>query len=162
MIPVLLAPEQITVTSGADPGVEITLRNGAWFFPEFDDLTNPNVVHDNRIAPGIPGRNPLPGIEDELRATLPFWLTGSWSLEGDEATTNPRAGLRRNWRYLNHHLILPAIALNATYQSADIDEDPIEFKIQFLQPAVTRYPGEWVGTFPVILPDGALFAEAGS
>jgi hypothetical protein len=89
MIPDLLAPEQITVTSGADPLVEITLRNGALCFPEFDDLTNPNVVHDNRVAPGIPGRNPLPGIEDELRATLPFWLTGTWSLEDDEATRAP-------------------------------------------------------------------------
>ena len=70
--------------------------------------------------------------------------------------------IRRNWRYLNEPLILPSVALDATYQSADIDEDPIEFKIQFLQPAVTRYPGEWVGTFPVILPSGALFAETGS
>ena len=38
MIPVLLAPEQVTVTSGADPMVDITLRNGALFFPELDDL----------------------------------------------------------------------------------------------------------------------------
>lgn len=51
MIPVLLAPEQVTVTSGADPMVDITLRNGALFFPELDDLSNPNVLFDNRVAP---------------------------------------------------------------------------------------------------------------
>ena len=35
-----------------------------------------------------------------------------------------------------------ARSFDATYQSADVDEAPIEFRIQFLQPAVTRYPGE--------------------
>lgn len=163
MIPVLLAPEQVTVTSGADPMVTIDLRNRALFFPEFDDLSNPNVLFDNRVAPGIPGRNVLPGIEDELRATLPFWLTGTWDLEADaEPSVAPRAQLRRNWRYMNEHLILPSVALDATYQSADEDEDPIDFQIQFLQPVVTRYPGEWVGTIPVILPKGALIAGSGS
>ena len=163
MIPVLLAPEQVTVTSGADPMVDITLRNGALFFPELDDLSNPNVLFDNRVAPGVPGRNVLDGIEDELRATLPFWLTGTWDLEADSASmVSPRVQIRRNWRYLNEHLILPSVALVATYQSADAEEDPISFEIQFLQPAVTRYPGEWVGTFPVILPKGALLAETGS
>lgn len=99
MIPVLLAPEQVTVTSGADPMVDITLRNGALFFPELDDLSNPNVLFDNRVAPGVPGRNILDGIEDELRATLPFWLTGTWDLEADSASlVSPRVQIRRNWR----------------------------------------------------------------
>ncbi len=159
----LLAPEQVTVTSGVNPGVTVTLRNEGLFFPELDDLTDPNPVYENRVAPGLSGRTALAGIEDELRATLPFWLTGHWDIEADAAPTeSPRVTLRRNWVYINHHLILPSddAALAASYQSADVDEDPISFSIQFLQPVVTRYPGEWVGTIPVILPGGALIPAA--
>lgn len=154
--------EQITVTSGIDPGLEITLRNNAWVVMETRGLSIPQVLIENRIIPGEVGTVELPGAENELRTSLPFQMTGDYPPDGDQFA-DPRVGLRRNWIYLVQHLIRPSVdgALDAVYQSIDLDEDPIEFRIQFGTPEI---PGasvsEWTCNLPVTLPAGALVPEA--
>ena len=91
--------EQITVTSGIDPGLEITLRNNAWVVMETRGLSIPQVLIENRIIPGEVGTVELPGAENELRTSLPFQMTGDYPPDGDQFA-DPRVGLRRNWIYL--------------------------------------------------------------
>lgn len=156
-VPEVFGIEQITVTSGFDAS-PITLRNQAWVVMEMRSLSVPQVVIDNRIAPGIVGSTELPGAELELRTSLPFQITGAVDPDGDAHPT-PQIGLRRNWLLLVQHLIRPSVdgALDAVYQSIDPDEDPIEFRIQFGTPEI---PGasatEWTCNLPVVLPGGAL------
>ncbi len=154
--------EQITVTSGIDPGVEVTLRNNAWVVMEARGLSIPQILIENRIIPGEVGTVELAGAETELRTTLPFQMTGDYPPEGAQYA-DPRVGLRRNWIYLVQHLIRPSRdgALDAVYQSIDLDEDPIAFRIQFGTPEI---PGaavsEWTCNLPVTIPAGALVPEA--
>lgn len=161
----VFSPEQLTVTSGADPGVEVDLLCPSWLVLDLADLSIPAISLDNRAAPGVPGSNELDPIEDELRVSLPFHLGGDCDRSGN-AYARVRTGFRRNWSFLVQHLFLPSedSALDATYQPDDPDEDPIEFRIQFGTPTITeRYPSLWVGTMLVVLPDGALVSrEIGS
>lgn len=160
-VPEVFGIEQITVTSGLDDS-EITLRNAAWVVMEARGLSIPQVLVENRVAPGAVGSTELPGAELELRTSLPFQITGAVDPDGDAHPT-PQIGLRRNWLLLVQHLIRPSVdgALDAVYQSIDPDEDPIEFRIQFGTPEI---PGasasEWTCNLPIILPGGALVAQA--
>ena len=155
----VFAPEQLTVTSGLNPAVEIDLLAPAWMVLDLARLSIPNILIDNREAPGGTGSNPLPGAELELRAALPFWITGSVDRNGIEPSISTEAQFRRHWVYLSQHLFVPSgdDALDAVYQSPDPDEDPIEFRIQFAAPDIpARWPSDWQGLLNVVLPDGAL------
>lgn len=156
-VPEVFGIEQITVTSGFDAS-PITLRNQAWVVMEMRSLSVPQVVIDNRIAPGIVGSTELPGAELELRTSLLLQMSGFCTPAG-VAHPSPAIGLRRNWLMLMTHLVRPSVdgALAASYQSADPDEDPIAFEVQFGTPEI---PGasatEWTCNLPVVLPGGAL------
>mgnify|MGYP000729993292 CR=1 FL=1 len=155
--------ENIVVTSGIDPGVTVSLRNDAWVVLETRGLSIPQVIIENRVAPGEVGSTELPGAENELRTSLPFQITGTHFVDGTAYAVSPQIGLRRNWVYLVQHLIRPSRdgALDAVYQSIDPDEAPIPFRIQFPAPEI---PGgavaEWTCNLPVVLPNGALVPEA--
>lgn len=154
--------EQITVTSGIDPGVDITLRNPAWVVMETRGLSIPQVLIDNRIIPGEVGTVELPGAENELRTSLPFQITGTHFVDDTAHTVSSQIGLRRNWVYLVQHLIRPSRdgALDAVYQSIDPDEDEIEFRIQFGTPEIPdAAAADWTCNLPVVIPAGALVAE---
>lgn len=157
-----LLPEQITVVSGIDEGVEIDLRCAAWSVLECGGLSIAQILIDNRTAPGATGSSPLPGAEDELRTSLPFQITGYCDPDG-VAHPTARIGLRRNWVFLTQHLFRPSATgpLSATYQSEDPDEAPIDFLIQFATPDMpTRAVTDWTCNLPVVLPHGALVPEA--
>ena len=161
----VFAPESLVVTSGLDGTTEIDCLCAAWVFLDLGNLSVPAVSFDNRAAPGVPGSNELPGIEDELRTSLPFQITGTHDHAGNEHPS-ARIGMRRNWSRLTNHLFIPSddAALDAVYHSEDPDEAPYEFRIQFSTVSIsTRSVGEMTGTVQVILPDGALVSrEIGS
>jgi hypothetical protein len=161
----VFAPESLIVVSGLDGVTEVDCLCAAWVFLDLGNLSVPAVSFDNRPAPGVPGSNELPGIEDELRTSLPFQISGTHDRDGELYPT-ARTGMRRNWAFLTRHLFLPSeeAALDATYHSEDPDEDPYDFRIQFAGVSIsTRSVGEMTGTVQVILPDGALVnRETGS
>ena len=147
----VFAPEQLTVN-----GVDLICP--AWMVLDLADLWDPVTVYENRPSPGIGGTNPLPGIQDQLVASLPFKLVGSVDWEGNPYSSF-RVGYRRNRRYLNNNLLIPGVAaaLGAVYTSDDPTEDPVEFAIQIRGITwQTRVPSEWSGRLEVCLPDGAI------
>ena len=164
--PATFAPEQLTVTSGVDPGVTINLIDFAWIVPDLVKLSVPAVVIDNRPAPGVGGTTPLPPASDEVRATLTMHITGQVKADGTPTDTTLQAQFRRHWVYLSQHLFIPsgADALDAVYTPVDPDEDDIACRIQFATPSLgDLWPTDWVGTLNVVLPDGPLIpAAAGS
>ena len=148
----MFAPEQLTI-NGVD------MLGPAWIVLDMSNLWIPTATWDNRVAPGVAGSNAEPGIENELRTSLPFKLTGECDRFGDP-TSSPRVGFRRNWNYLRLNLLLldgSVTSFDATYQSADVDEAPIEFQIQVLDITISeRTPTDWSGSLQVCLPAGAL------
>ena len=147
----VFAPEQLTINS-------VDTLGPAWLWLDLANLWIPTSTWQNRIASGAVGSNPLPGIQDELITSLPFWVWGRCDWEGTPYA-DEQTGFRRNWRYLCNHLFLPPNAgyYTAVYQSPDADEDPITFPIQVRKPSITeRYPTIWTGQVEVCLPDGAL------
>lgn len=143
--------EQLTINS-------VDMRCAAWVLLDLADLWDPRTVFENRPSPGIGGTNPLPGVQDELVVSLPFWLTGSVDWEGNPYT-NVETGFRRNRLALNNNLLLPGAdaTLAATYTSPDPDETPIDFGIQVR--GLTwedRKPSQWTGRLELCLPEGAI------
>lgn len=130
----------------------------AWIVLDLANLWVPTVLYDNRVAPGLTGQTALEGVQDELRTSLPFRMTGAVDHLGN-AHPDPVTGFRRNWVYLCQNVFLPptAPAHTALYQSPDAYEEPFEFDIQVATPVIgDRYRTMWEGTLPVILPGGAL------
>lgn len=163
-VPGVFGIEQITVTSGLDGTTPITLRNYAWAVLETRGLSIPQILIDNRNAPGGKGSTALAGAELEVRTSLPLQMSGGSTPAGDPYD-DPRVGLRRNWILFAQHLILPSVdgPLDAVYQSIDPDEDPIDFGIQFSTSDIpTASATEWTCSIAVVLHGGALIPAAGS
>lgn len=157
--PDIFAPEQVLVTSGVDPGLDIPLLHPAWMVLDLVKWSVPTRVVDNRPRPGETGSVALDAAVDELRTSNRFLLTGTVDLDGEPAE-NAQAQFRRHWVYLCQHLFLPVEPLSALYTPADPDEPDIEFTIQFdtpqLNPENGMWPTDWTTTLQVVLPDGPL------
>lgn len=143
--------EQLTINS-------VDTIGPAWIWRDLSNLWIPTSTFANRVAPGVPGSSPLPGIQDELHTSLPFWISGTCDWEGNPYS-DPYVGFRRNWRYLMNNVFLPPTAAyyEAVYQSPDADEAPITFPIQVVAPSISgRHLDVWEGDVAVIIPTGAL------
>ena len=99
-------------------------------------LSIPQVLIENRVAPGAVGSTELPGAELELRTSLPFQITGAVDPTATP-TRHRRSGCAGTGCYSSStSSARPSMALDAVYQSIDPDEDPIEFRIQFGTPEI--------------------------
>lgn len=141
-------PEQLTIN-------DVPMRCAAWMVLDLENLWIPTISFDNRVAPGVAGSVPFDGSFEEIRTSLPFWITGYCDPDG-VPYDDVRVGFRRNWRILATEVFDAGIG-TATYQSADAEEDELPFRIQVPTPTISeRYPSDWKGSLAVILPDGPL------
>lgn len=158
----VFAPEQVTVTSGIDPMLDIPLLCPAWMVLDFVKWSVPTKVVENRPNLGGVGSVALETAVDELRTSNRFLITGTVDRDGEEVVGDDavRTQFRRHWVYLNQHLFLPEAPLAAVYTPPDPDEDDIEFLIQFdtpqLNPENGMWPTDWTTNLQVVLPDGPL------
>jgi hypothetical protein len=157
-------PEQVVVTSGADPLVDIPLLCPAWMVLDLVKWSVPTKIVENRPNLGEVGSVALDSATDELRTSNRFLLTGTVDQDGAPAT-DARVQFRRHWVYLSQHLFLPEAPLEAVYTPVDPDEDPIAFTIQFdtpqLNPENGMWPTDWTTNLQVVLPGGPLVPSWG-
>lgn len=144
----VFAPEQLVIN-------DIDMLCPAWMVLDLANLWIPTVVHENRVNPGVAGSRPLDGAIDELRTTLPFYITGYCDPDG-VPYSDMRVGFRRNWRILANEVFV-AETVSCTYTPPDPEESPLTISIQVGTPAISeRYPTDWMGSLPIILPYGPL------
>ena len=157
-------PEQVMVTSGVNPALDIPLLCPAWMVLDLVKWSVPTRVVENRPNLGGVGSVALDSAVEELRTSNRFLITGTVDGDGEEVA-DASVQFRRHWVYLCQHLFLPEAPLAAVYTPVDPDEDPIEFTLQFdtpqLNPENGMWPTDWTTTLQVVLPDGPLIPAAG-
>lgn len=139
---VITQPEYgILPVVGALPA--IPLNTPAWDVESYAEwLIFLELVGEDRIIPGNPGRLALPDEIDEAIVGLPFVIYGEQDLEGTPYA-DARVGLRTNLRYLRTNLFRPPGTADGTrpFEFHDLDGVTVETADVKLRTGTWGFPG---------------------